>query len=289
MTPLHQRMIDAKRMQLRGMSERTQDAYVRVVQQLAEYYSKSPDQISEEELRQYFLYLQNERNYACGSCRVALNGIKFLYVTTLRRPWPTLELIRPPKEEKLPAILSRAEVKRILACIEQPVYRTCLGTIYSCGLRLLEGVQLQVQQIDSERQVLHLRQAKGRRDRYVPLPARTLALLRSYWRSHRNPVWLFPTSRSNGMATASRPRDESGVQKAFRKALEESGVNKAASVHTLRHSWATHLLEAGVNLRLIQEWLGHKSLTTTAIYTHLTVKAQQQAGQVINELMADLP
>ena len=287
MTPLRQRMIED--MQLRGMSKRTQDAYVRVVQQLAEYYGKPPDQISEEELRQYFLYLQNERKYASSSCRVALNGIKFLYVTTLRRPWPTLELIRPPKEEKLPVILSQAEVKRILACLEQPVYRTCLGTIYSCGLRLLEGVQLQVQQIDSERRVLHLRQAKGRKDRYVPLPERTLKMLRGYWRSHRNPVWLFPNAKSGGLAIARRPRDESGVQKAFRKALEASGVNKAASVHTLRHSWATHLLEAGVNLRLIQEWLGHKSLTTTAIYTHLTVKAEGQASQVINALMADLP
>jgi site-specific recombinase XerD len=259
------------------------------VRQLAEHYGKPPDQLSEEELRQYFLYLQNERKYSSSSCRVALNGIKFLYVTTLGRPWPTLELIRPPKEEKLPVILSQAEVKRILACIGQPVYRTCLGTIYACGLRLLEGVQLQVQQIDSERQVLHLRQAKGRKDRYVPLPERTLGMLRGYWCSHRNPVWLFPNAMSGGLAIASRPRDESGVQKAFRKALEESGVNKAASVHTLRHSWATHLLEAGVNLRLIQEWLGHKSLTTTAIYTHLTVKAEGQASQVINELMADLP
>lgn len=287
MTPLRQKMIED--MQLRGLSTRTQDAYVRVVRQLAEHYGKPPDQLSEEELRQYFLYLQNERKLSSSSCRVALCGVKFLYEITLERGWPTLEMVRPVKEKKLPVILSQGEVKRILACLRQPVYRTCLGTIYSCGLRLLEGVQLQVQQIDSERQMLHLRQAKGRRDRYVPVPVRTLALLRSYWCSHRNPVWLFPTTKSNGMATASRPRNESGVQKAFRKALEESGVNKAASVHTLRHSWATHLLEAGVNLRLIQEWLGHKSLNTTAIYTHLTIKAQQQAGQVIDELMAELP
>jgi len=287
MTPLRQKMIED--LQLRGKSKRTQESYVRVVRQLAEYYGKPPDQVNDEELRQYFLYLQNERQLSSSSCRVALCGLKFLYEVTLGRRWPMLEVVRPAKEEKLPVILSRREVQRILACLQQPVYRTCLGTIYSCGLRLLEGVQLQVQQIDSERQVLHLRQTKGRKERYVPLPGRTLELLRQYWCSHRNLVWLFPTARSNGMATATRPRDESGVQKAFRKALAESGVNKAASVHTLRHSWATHLLEAGVNLRLIQEWLGHKSLTTTAIYTHLTVKAQGQAGQVIDELMADLP
>lgn len=287
MTPLRQKMIED--LQLRGKSKRTQESYVRVVRQLAEYYGKPPDQLNDEELRQYFLYLQNERKLSSSSCRVALCGLKFLYEVTLGRRWPMLEVVRPVKEEKLPVILSRAEVKRILACLEQPVYRACLGTIYSCGLRLLEGVQLQVQQIDSERQALHLRQAKGRKDRYVPLPERTLKMLRGYWGSHRNPVWLFPRAKSGGLATASRPRHESGVQKAFRKALEASGVNKAASVHTLRHSWATHLLEAGVNLRLIQEWLGHKSLTTTAIYTHLTVKAQGQASQVINELMADLP
>jgi integrase/recombinase XerD len=287
MTPLRQKMIED--MQLRGLSQRTQEAYVRVVRQLAEHYAKSPAQISEAELRQYFLYLQNERQVSASSCRVALNGVKFLYQTTLRRRWPTLELIRPARTQKLPVILSQAEVRRILDCLRQPHHRTCLSTIYACGLRLLEGVRLQVKQIDSERQVLHLRHAKGGKERYVPLPERTLAVLRRYWLSHRNPVWLFPSGSSGGMATASRPRDESGVQKAFRKALAESGVNKTASVHTLRHSWATHLLEAGVNLRLIQAWLGHKSLTTTALYTHLTIKAEGQASQVINELMADLP
>jgi len=199
MTPLRQKMIED--LQLRGKSKRTQESYVRVVRQLAEYYGKPPDQVNDEELRQYFLYLQNERQLSSSSCRVALCGLKFLYEVTLGRRWPMLEVVRPAKEEKLPVILSRREVQRILACLRQPVYRVCLGTIYSCGLRLLEGVQLQVQQIDSERQVLHLRQAKGCRDRYVPLPTRTLTLLRSYWHSHRNPVWLFPTTRSNGMAT----------------------------------------------------------------------------------------
>jgi integrase/recombinase XerD len=263
MTPLRQKMIED--MQLRGLSARTRDSYVRVVRQLAEYYGKSPERISEAELRQYFLYLQTEKQVSASTCHVALNGVKFLYQYTLGRSWPTLEFIRPARAQKLPVILSVAEVQRILGCLRRPPYRVCLSTIYSCGLRLLEGVRLQVDQIDSSRMVLHLRQAKGNKDRYVPLPQRTLELLRGYWISHRNPVWLFPSTRSGGMATASQPRDESGVQKAFRRALADSGVNKTASVHTLRHSWATHLLEAGVNLRLIQTWLGHTSLTTTAI------------------------
>ena len=282
MTPLRQKMIDD--MQLRGLSERTRDSYVRAVSQLAEHYGKSPERISEAELRQYFLYLQREKEASPSTCRVTLCGLKFFYEYTLRQPWPMLELIRPVREQKLPVVLSRAEVQQILGCLRRPSYRACLSTIYSCGLRLLEGVRLQVDQIDSSRMVLHLRQAKGNKDRYVPLPQRTLELLRGYWVSHRHPVWLFPSAREWG-----KPLDESGVQKAFRAALQESGVNKAASVHTLRHSWATHLLEAGVNLRLIQAWLGHTSLTTTAIYTHLTVKAEAQAVERINALMAELP
>jgi len=282
MTPLRQKMIDD--MQLRGLSERTRDSYVRAVSQLAKHYGKSPERISEAELRQYFLYLEREKEASPSTCRVTLSGLKFLYEYTLRRSWPTLELIRPVHEQKLPVILSVAEVQQILGCLRRPAYRVCLSTIYGCGLRLLEGVRLQVNQIDSDRMVLHLRQAKGNKDRYVPLPQRTLEQLRGYWVSHRHPVWLFPSARDGG-----QPIDESGVQKAFRAALQESGINKAASVHTLRHSWATHLLEAGVNLRLIQAWLGHTSLTTTAIYTHLTVKAEAQATELINALMAELP
>jgi site-specific recombinase XerD len=152
-------------------------------------------------------------------------------------------------------------------------------------LRLLEGVQLSVVQIDSDRMMLHIRRGKGGQDRYVPLPRRTLDLLREYWWYHRDPVWLFPRVK----AGATGSMDGSGVGRAFRAALAESGIVKQATVHTLRHSWATHLLEAGVNLRLIQIWLGHQSLTTTAIYTHLTAKAETMATETINELMDDLP
>jgi len=276
-------------MQLRGMSKRTQDAYVRVVRQLAEHYGKPPDQIGEEELRQYFLYLQNERQLSSSSCRVVLSGLKFLYEYTLGRSWPTLALVRPAREKKLPVVLSIEEVQRILGRVEKPAYRVCLSTIYCCGLRLLEGVRLQVKQIDSSRMVLHLRQAKGNKDRLVPLPERTLAMLRTHWRSHRQPVWLFPRMQGQPVAGAGRPMDPSGMQKAFRMALAESGVNKAASVHTLRHSWATHLLEAGVSLPLIQAWLGHHSLATTSIYFHLTVKTKQQGRDKLNELLAEWP
>lgn len=280
---LRERMIED--MQLRGLSERTQASYVRVVRQLASYCHKSPDQISEEELRQYFVYLKQDKQCARSTCTVALCGIKFFYEQTLKREWSMLDFIRPSRESKLPVVLSREEVQRLLVCVRRSHYRVCLSTIYSCGLRLLEGVQLQVAEIDSDRMLLHIRRAKGGQDRYVPLPQRTLDLLRAYWQCHRHPEWLFPGVK----AGATGSMDESGVGRAFRAALAESGIVKPATVHTLRHSWATHLLEAGVNLRLIQIWLGHKSLATTAIYTHLTAKAETMATETINGLMNELP
>jgi len=283
MTPLRQKMIED--MQLRGLSERTQESYVRVVRQLAEYYRKPPDQLSQAELREYFLHLKNDKHLSRSSCTQALSGLKFLYEQTLRRQWPILDFIRPAPERKLPVVLSLAEVRRLLGSVRLAHYRVCLSTIYACGLRLLEGVQLQVRDIDSGRMLVHVRGGKGNKDRYVPLPERTLHQLRQHWRTHRQPVWLFPGRN----LTVNEPMDESGVQRAFRAALQESGLNKPATIHTLRHSYATHLLEAGVNLRQIQSYLGHDSLTSTAIYTHLTQKGQANAVAVINQVMADLP
>jgi site-specific recombinase XerD len=283
MSALRQKMIED--MQLRGLSARTQESYVGVIRQLAEYYHKPPDQLSEAELRQYFLYLTHEKQAARNTCIQVLSALKFLYRHTLQREWPILEFIRPASAHKLPVILSVEEVRRVLGCLRQPHYRVCLSTIYGCGLRLLEGVQVQVRDIDSSRMLLHIRGGKGNQDRYVPLPERTLAQLREYWRQHRHPQWLFP---GQGLGQHG-PMNESGVQKAFRAALQHSGMHKAASVHTLRHSYATHLLEAGVNLRQIQIYLGHDSLSTTAIYTHLTPKGQADAVAVINQLMTDLP
>ena len=283
MTPLRQKMIED--MQLRGLSERTQDSYVRVVRQLAEYYHQPPDQLSEAELRQYFLYLKNEKQVSRSTCTQALCGLKFLYQQTLQRDWAILDFIRPPQEQKLPVILSVEEVRTVLSRVHQPHYRVCLSTIYACGLRLLEGVHLQVRDIDSDRMLVHVRGGKGNKDRYVPLPDTTLGQLRWHWCRHRHPVWLFP---GRGLSV-SEPMDESGVQRAFRAALNESGINKAASVHTLRHSYATHLLEAGVNLRQIQSYLGHDSLATTALYTHLTAKTEVNAVEAIQQLMADRP
>lgn len=286
MNPLRQRMLAD--MQLRGLAPKTQESYLYAVRQLAVHYGKSPDQITEEELRDYFLYLKNEKKASRSTCTVALCGIKFFFEQTLQRQWLTFELVRPPKSKKLPVVLSRIEVRRVLDCVRLFHYRVCLTTIYACGLRLREALRLEVRDIDSDRELLHIRQAKGGRDRYVPLPQTILPLLRQQWRAHRHPTLLFPSRFRGNPLQARRPMGPSGVQKAFKAALADSGVAKKATVHTPRHSWATHLLEAGVNLRLIQLWLGHKSLKTTAIYTHLTRNAETLAGEKINDLMADL-
>jgi len=287
-TELRRRLIED--LQLAGLSERTQEMYVRAVRQLAEHYHKPPDQITEEELRQYFLHIKNVKKWSRAGITIALCGIKFFYEKTLKRPWPIFKVVRPHAETKVPVILSRDEVREILAKVRLQRYRVCLATIYSCGLRLQEGTHLQVGDIDSRRMVIHIHHGKGNKDRYVPLPQSTLELLRTYWKTHRNPVWIFPASGRGGIhrPTATQPMPHGNVQDAFRAALRESGINKKASVHTLRHSYATHLLEAGVNLRQIQENLGHNSPKTTALYTHLTEQAFQQTKDVLNKLMEGL-
>ena len=174
MTELRKRMIEC--LQLRGFSERTQEAYVRAVRQLAQHYKKSPDLVSEEELRQYFLYIKNVKKYSRPTTTIALCGIKFFIERTLGKQWTTFDLIRPPREKKLPVILSVEEVQRILRQVRLPRYRVCLSTIYSCGLRLQEGTHIQVRDIDSGRAMLHVRHGKGGKDRYVPLPERMVEL-----------------------------------------------------------------------------------------------------------------
>jgi integrase len=280
-------------LQLRGYSDSTQSLYVNAVRQLCEHFSKTPGKITEEDLRDYFLYGKNVKKWSRSTSTVALCGIKFFYENTMQRLWPTLLFIRPGREKKLPVVLSHNEVCLILSNLELLRYRVCLTTIYSCGLRLSEGTQLKVANIDSDRGFIQVEESKGKigkKDRYVPLPQKTLDLLREQWKSHKNKVWLFPAAGRNGqqMRDATRPISNSSVQSAFRKALKAAGITKKATVHTLRHSWATHLLEAGINLRLIQAWLGHSSPATTSVYTHLTEEAKTMAVKSINELMADL-
>ena len=289
MTPLRTRFIED--MQLHGYSPKTQSCYVGAVCSLAKHYHKSPDLISEEELRRYFLFLTLEKKVARATATIALCGIKFFFQNTLQRNWTSFKLLRPRREKKLPVVLSREEVQRILPCVRSPMYRVCLTTIYSCGLRLSEGLFLRIADVDSERMLLRIR-GKGNKDRFVPLPQRTLEQLRELWLTHHSPRWLFPAITRQGVRHSVQhdagPVTRSTLQRAFRRALLQSGVRKSAHVHSLRHSMATHLLEAGVNLRIIQTILGHTTPTTTALYTHLTQQVRESVKTPINELMNGL-
>lgn len=281
---LRQRFLED--LQLQGLSVRTQQAYVRAVRQLADHVGKSPAEISEEELRQYFLHVKNERHWARASMTQAICGIKRFFEQTLQREWRVLDVVRPAKEKRLPVILTVEEVRQILSTVRLLRYRACLTLIYSCGLRLKEALHVQVPDIDAARMLLHVRLGKGGKDRSVPLAQTTVELLRQYWTTHRNPLWLFPAPGRGGneARTATEPMPQEGVQAAFRAALKESGISKKAAVHTLRHSYATHLLDAGVNLRQIQTYLGHRSVQTTSAYTHLTAISNAQACEAIEGL-----
>lgn len=289
MTPLRQHMIAA--LHLSGKSERTQETYVREVRLLAQFYHKAPDRISEPELQRYFLHRKNVDGLAPASMRLCYSGIRFFYQHVLKRDWDTLTLIRPQITHRLPAVLSVEEVKRLLASATPLHNQVYLTTVYSLGLRLHEALFLQVSDIDGQRLQVHVHRGKGAKDRYVPLPAETLALLRTYWKTHRHPTWLFPaTGRDHQQSpTATTPMSRSSVQGAFRTAKCRAGITKlGVAIHTLRHAYATHLLEAGVNPRLIQRYLGHTQLETTMIYLHLTHKGQEEAYERLNALMHGL-
>jgi integrase/recombinase XerD len=289
MTPLRQQLIAA--LHLSGKSERTQESYIREVHLLAQFYHKSPDRISEQELQRYFLHRKNVDNLAPASMRLCYSGIRFFSQHVLKRDWHTLSLIRPQITHRLPAVLSVEEVKRLLASATPFHNQAYFTTVYRLGLRLHAALFLQVSAIDGQRLQVHVHRGKGAKDRYVPLPAETLGLLRTYWKTHRHPTWLFPATGRNHQQspTATTPMSRSSVQGAFRTAKYRARLTKmGVAIHTLRHSYATHLLEAGVNPRLIQRYLGHTQLETTMISLHLTHKGQEEAYERLNVLMHGL-
>ena len=267
-------------MQLRGLAPATQEAYRGAVLGLAKFCGRplaALGTLTEDELRRFFLHLVTERGAASSTLTIYRSGIRFFVERTLRHTWPVLNLVRPAKRHALPVVLAPAEVRGLLARVRDARARMCLTTIYACGLRLSEGLALTTADIDRARMVVHIRCSKGGRDREVPLPAQTLADLGTYWkaldatyrRAHwgaSRPVgpWLFPN------LAQTRPLHPTTLQKIFTAVVRESGLAKHASIHTLRHSYATHLLERGVSVRVIQALLGHRSPATTAVYTHLT-------------------
>ena len=277
----------ASDLKLAGKAERTVEAYTGAVRRLARRTGKPLAKIKEGDVRQYLLDMVNAK-VARGTFSINLCGIRFFWMDTMGLDWKIFGLAKPRYDKKLPVVLSRDEVWRILDEVTIPVYRVCLTTIYSCGLRLLEGATLSIPQIDSDRMQLHIH-GKGGRDRYVPLPEGTLLMLRGFWRTHRAPILLFPATTRKGLKhsleTDAGPIHRSSLQGAFRRARDKAGIRKKAHIHTLRHSYATHLLEDGVNLRLIQVYLGHSSVRTTQIYTHLTREVCARANDPVNRLM----
>jgi integrase/recombinase XerD len=286
-TLLRERMLQD--LQLGGLVDSTQEAYLRSVRKLVAHYHRAPDQLTEDQIRDYLLYLKNERKLAASTLNVVFRAIKFFYTRTVPRDWKLLQQLRIPKQKTLPDVLSIDEVRRLIDAVRLPYLRVFLWTVYSLGLRLSEALHLQIRDIDSERMLVHVHLGKGSKDRYVPLPRRTLAMLRQHWLTHRDPTWLFPPRRReiSDPTPATTPMDRTNVQNVIRRVVKELNYRKTISIHTLRHSYATHLLEAGVNLRLIQQYLGHSSLQTTMIYLHVTTLGQERARAVIEDLMAE--
>jgi len=279
MTPLRRRMLDD--MKLRDLAPKTQDAYLHAVASLAKYYARSPDLLNEEEVRQYFLYLIDERKLSPSTIRQHLCGVKLLFEVTLGRKWGVFGLTQPKRGRKLPVVLSREEVHRVIAAIRHLKLRVALLCAYLCGLRLSEILSLRLCHIDSARMQIRVIDGKGRKDRNVSLPMRLLEILREYWLVEKPEDYLFP---SKAHWRAGQPMSPKSLQSAVKLAAKEAGILKNTTVHTFRHCYATHLLECGVNLRIIQEQLGHKSPETTAIYTHLTDKTMDRLCHALDEI-----
>lgn len=277
-------------MELHGFSERTIECYTRSIRQLENYFKKPAEKVTEEEIRQYFLYNKNGRKWARTTSTIALCGIKFFFEKTLGKDWQVFGLVRPKRENKLPVVLSKNEVKEIFQQVKMPYHRACLEGIYSLGLRLQEGTNLKIADIDSDRMFVHVRHGKGNKDRFVPLPKRTLEIFRDNWKTHRNPEYLFPAPGRGHihMPNSKDPVPYPSIQTAFHRALKKTKILKKASVHNLRHSYAVHLLEAGVSMRYVQEYLGHNDPKTTMIYLKLINISLQEPIKLINKVMADL-
>jgi integrase/recombinase XerD len=265
MTPLRQRY--RQDLQLRNYSPKTQQVYEECVSLFARHFGKSPELLGPEQIRTYQLYLAHEKQASWSRFNQTVCALRFLYRHTLHKDWIIQHIPFPRKQSRLPQVLSLEEVSRFLQAIPQLKYRMLLTTIYATGLRASEALHLEVADIDSPRMSIRVRQGKGHKDRYALLSPKLLVLLREYWKAVRPTRWLFPSSAPD------RPVSLDSLQEAVRRARRASGLVKRVTAHTLRHSFATHLLESGTNIRVIQVLLGHNSLRTTARYTHVTTAA----------------
>ena len=279
MTKLRQRMLEE--LQRRNYSPATIRLYLHAVEDFARYFGKSPDKLEQEQMRQYQLHLLQERKLAVDTIIGRIAALRFFYVKVLRRPYHQVDLVYPKQPSRLPTILSEEEVAQLLASANSAYHFVILMTLYSTGLRRAELCRLKVEDVDSERMVIHVRQGKGNRDRDVPLSPKLLEVLRDYWRWRKPGEYLFPSLLRT---RPGQPIDVKTVWYAVQQAAQRAGIKKKVSPHTLRHSWATHLLERGTDLRTIQLLLGHVDLEAMTLYLHLSQAHMQRVVNPIDSL-----
>lgn len=261
MTELRRRMV--RDMTVRGFSPRTHVSYLSAVRSLARHYRRPPDELSADEVQSYLAYLITTRKLSWSTCNIAVSAFRFLYEVTLGRDGATFTIPRSKQSQRIPEILSRAEVAELLASPPNPKHRLLLSTIYSAGLRVSEAVRLRVRDIDRGRMTLRIEQGKGRKDRLVPLSTRLLAQMDAYWQDEWPGRWLFPNR------DGSKGLDVTTVQRVYTHAKLRTGIRKRGGIHSLRHAYATHLIESGADVPTVQRLLGHRSVSTTMRYFHL--------------------
>jgi len=275
-------------LKLRGYAKRSQQSYRRSLRQFQNFTNKAFEDITEEDLREYWLCCKEELGWSSATLRISYSAIKHFYSRILKRDWEVLRTVRFERQQTLPVVLNIDEVRRILDELRHtPQNHAFFTLVYSCGLRLSEALNVKIGDIDGERESIHVHQGKGAKDRVVPLPETTLRILREYWKTHQNPVWLFPALGRDGKGgpSAERPVSPVTVQGALRRAVQRTGIRKQVTTHTFRHSYATHMIEAGVPVRHVQESLGHASLATVMIYLHVTTHGKEDSRRRMNQLM----
>ena len=272
-------------LKLQGKADATIDSYARAVRRIAGHFGRSPDALSAEEFKRYFSGLVDSHSWS--TVKVDLHGLRFFFVHALKREWPWVDLIRPPVVRHLPDVLTSDEIARLILGTRERRYQTFWLLAYSTGLRLSEALYLQVCDIDAACQQVHVRDGKGKKDRFVFLPGLTLRGLRRLWREHRHPQWLFPGAPAGGVPAAG-VMDAGSTQKAFARVVADCGIRKKVSIHSLRHAYATHLVEAGLNLRNVQLLLGHACPKTTVRYVHMTDACRDNGHASIEGLMDQL-
>jgi integrase len=279
---LYQQHLKALRRQ--GKSKSTIDIYSRAVRRVTEFFDRSPDRLSTDDLKEYFSNLVETHSWS--TVKVDRCGLQFFYQHVLGKDWQWVDIVKPPQVKSLPDILTTDEVSLIINSTRELRYQTYILTVYSMGLRLGEALRLRIGDIDGQRHRVHVRNSKGRKDRLVTLPQATLLALRKYWSTHRHPSLLFPAGTTpDERGRAEGAMNPSGLQKSIKTIVRSCGIHKQITTRSLRHTYGAHLVEAGLNLRAIQQQMGHVNPTTTAIYTQLTESAQQHADDMINAII----